>query len=114
MAKFCGNCGKELKEGAYACLNCGKKVVQTSTAVPKDFDKNLIIAIVVGIIGVALIAFFWLFIAVSEELESENFTNYSTRKSCCGKAGGKWLDDRCIEGYWFDDDYYDSCIDNSF
>lgn len=26
MPKFCPNCGKELKEGADICLNCGKAI----------------------------------------------------------------------------------------
>ena len=26
MAKYCTNCGKELKEGADICLNCGKLI----------------------------------------------------------------------------------------
>lgn len=115
MAKFCGNCGKELKEGAYVCLNCGKKVTLTSTSAPKDFDKNLIIAIAVGAIGFVAIIFFWLFVATVDEFEETEYPiNHSTRKSCCLKAGGKWSDNRCTYGYWFDDDYYDDCIENSF
>ncbi len=128
MAKFCSNCGNELKEGAYACLNCGKRVENLKSA-PKDLDKNLVIAIVVGVVGVALIMFFWFFIAIVDELEerqaevivgrykleeSENFVSHSARKSCCLGAGGKWSNDRCVSGYWFDDDYYDSCVENSF
>lgn len=115
MPKFCSNCGKELKEGAYACLNCGKKVSNRSTSAPKDLDKNLVIAVVVGVAGFALIMFFWFFIAIMDEwTEKENPVNHSARKSCCIKADGKWSDDRCISGYWFDDEYYDSCIENSF
>ena len=114
MTKFCSNCGNELKEGAYACLNCGKRVENLKSA-PKDLDKNLVIAIVVGVVGVALIMFFWFFIAIVDELEeSENFVSHSARKSCCLGAGGKWSNDRCVSGYWFDDDYYDSCVEISF
>lgn len=114
MAKFCSNCGKELKEGAAVCLNCGKKVA-TSTTTPKDFDKGLVIAIVVGIVGIALIMLFWFFIVVVGEYEeADHFVSHSAKKSCCMKAGGKWSSDRCVSGYWFDDDYYDSCIENSF
>lgn len=39
MAKFCSNCGKELKEGADICLNCGKIInenVQTKKANTKS------------------------------------------------------------------------------
>ena len=113
MAKFCSNCGKELKEGADVCLNCGKKV-GASTSAPKDFDKRLVIAIVVGIVGIAMIMLFWLFVVVVGEYEEEPFVSHSTKKSCCVKAGGKWSSDRCVSGYWFDDDYYDNCIENSF
>lgn len=115
MAKFCGNCGNELKEGAYACLNCGKRVEHASTSKPKDLDKNLIIAIIVGVVGVTLIVFFWFFVAVVEEFDEANsFENHSSKKSCCISAGGKWSGDTCVYGYWFDDDYYDSCLQNSF
>lgn len=116
MVKFCSNCGKEIKEGADVCLNCGKKVISSSTKnKPKDFDKNLVIAIAVGAVGFVLILFFWIFIAIVDEFdETEYPINQSTRKSCCMKAGGKWDDNRCVYGYWFDDDYYDDCIENSF
>lgn len=29
MAKFCSNCGTELKEGADVCLGCGKAIEKT-------------------------------------------------------------------------------------
>lgn len=28
MAKFCTNCGSEIKPGAKFCVNCGQKVEQ--------------------------------------------------------------------------------------
>lgn len=37
MAKFCTNCGKELKEGAQVCLECGAMVDE---AVAKKATKN--------------------------------------------------------------------------
>ena len=32
MAKFCPNCGTEVKEGADICLNCGKQVSKNAQA----------------------------------------------------------------------------------
>ncbi|MCI9233863.1 MAG: zinc-ribbon domain-containing protein [Bacilli bacterium] len=114
MAKFCRNCGEELKEGAVVCLNCGKKIAETQST-SKDLDKNLVIAIVIGVIGFVLIVFFWFFVALVEEFDdASNVVSHSAKKSCCIKAGGTWANDTCVSGYWFDDDYYDSCIENSF
>jgi len=43
MAKYCSNCGKELPENAYVCLNCGVKVngtnINSNNVVSKE-DKG--------------------------------------------------------------------------
>lgn len=115
MDKFCSNCGKKLKEGADVCLNCGKQVVHHTKNKTKDLDKKFIIAIIVGAIGFVLIIFFWFWIAIFSDLEDGYYTtHHSSRKSCCIKAGGKWSNNKCVYGNWFDDEYYDDCTENSF
>ncbi len=52
MAKFCINCGKELKEGADICLNCGK-IVPTEEE-PKKVNPNAKSKIAAGILGICL------------------------------------------------------------
>ena len=53
MAKYCSNCGKEVKEGADICLNCGKMINgQTRDNVNKD--PNAKSKIVGGILGILL------------------------------------------------------------
>lgn len=60
MAKFCSNCGKELKEGADVCLECGTAINLTnknSTNKNKKIPTWLIVIIVIlgiGVIGVGL------------------------------------------------------------
>ena len=51
MAKFCSNCGAELKEGADVCLKCGK-AVNSSTNV--NTDPNAKSKIVAGLFGIFL------------------------------------------------------------
>ena len=57
MAKFCTNCGNELKEGADICLNCGKIVNEKSEAEktePKATNPNAKSKIAAGILGILL------------------------------------------------------------
>ena len=54
MAKFCANCGAELKEGADVCLKCGK-VVNSSSNVSRDPNAKSKIA--AGLLGIFLGAF---------------------------------------------------------
>lgn len=50
--KYCSNCGKELKEGADICLNCGK-LVNNQQKKNKNIEKGLSIAsLVLGIISI--------------------------------------------------------------
>lgn len=56
--KFCPNCGKELKEGADICLECGKFLTrQPSQIIVKEKTKNTgkgkaITSLVLGIVAV--------------------------------------------------------------
>lgn len=50
MAKYCSNCGKELKEGADVCLHCGA-FVKKETIFSSDAKKSKIIA---GLFGIFL------------------------------------------------------------
>ena len=54
MTKYCTNCGKELKEGADICLNCGKLINhdnETKKQEPLPTAKSKIAA---GILGILL------------------------------------------------------------
>lgn len=61
MNKFCSNCGKELKEGADICLNCGVLINKTNDVLKiKVPGKGTAIAgMVLGIVAVI-----WSFIAL--------------------------------------------------
>ena len=54
MAKFCSNCGTELKDGADVCLKCGKVVKNSSNV---DRDPNAKSKIAAGLLGIFLGAF---------------------------------------------------------
>lgn len=70
MAIYCKQCGKELKEGALFCTDCGTKVISLETKKPQNFapmdrislkqsavhrNRNLLI-IVFSIVGVIVLA----------------------------------------------------------
>ena len=61
MNKFCSNCGKELKEGADICLNCGVLLnkVNTNHKVKVPGRGSAIAGMVLGIVAVV-----WAFIAL--------------------------------------------------
>lgn len=50
MAKFCSNCGAELKEGADVCLKCGRRVVNNNV----NSDPNAKSKIAAGLLGIFL------------------------------------------------------------
>lgn len=52
MAKFCQNCGNEIKDGADICLNCGKSVKKEGSNNPGGKSK-----IAAGLLGIFLGAF---------------------------------------------------------
>ncbi len=54
MAKFCSNCGKELKEGADICLNCGKIINENVQTKKANINPNAKSRIVAGILGIVL------------------------------------------------------------
>ena len=54
MAKFCSNCGKELKEGADICLNCGKIINENVQTKKANTNPNANSRIVAGILGIVL------------------------------------------------------------
>ena len=53
MAKYCSNCGTELKSGADICLKCGK-IVNNNYNSNVDKDPNAKSKIVAGILGILL------------------------------------------------------------
>ena len=54
MAKYCSNCGSELKEGADICLKCGKIINNTNNYQNAYKDPNAKSKIVAGILGILL------------------------------------------------------------
>lgn len=54
MAKYCSNCGSELKEGADICLKCGKIVNEKMNTGNTYKDPNAKSKIVAGILGILL------------------------------------------------------------
>ncbi len=55
MAKYCTNCGKELKEGADICLNCGKIVQEKKEEQPaKPSNPNAKSKVAAGVLGIFL------------------------------------------------------------
>ena len=53
MAKYCSNCGSELKEGADICLKCGKIIIEQKK-VNVINDPNAKSKIAAGILGILL------------------------------------------------------------
>lgn len=53
MAKYCSNCGAELKDGADICLKCGK-IVNVTKATEINKDPNAKSKLVAGILGILL------------------------------------------------------------
>ena len=54
MAKYCSNCGSELKDGADICLKCGKIVNERVNSSNANKDPNAKSKIVAGILGILL------------------------------------------------------------
>jgi len=55
MAKFCTNCGKEVGENAYVCVNCGAKVNGVTN--PANTNPDAKSKLVAGLLGIFLGAF---------------------------------------------------------
>ena len=53
MAKYCSNCGEELKSGADICLKCGK-IINDTRKVEINKDPNAKSKIAAGILGILL------------------------------------------------------------
>ena len=53
MAKYCSNCGNELKEGADICLKCGK-IINSNINNQRITDPNAKSRIAAGILGILL------------------------------------------------------------
>ncbi len=51
MAKFCPNCGNEIKDGADVCLKCGKRVQNEGSSNNNPGGKSKIAA---GLLGIFL------------------------------------------------------------
>ncbi|MBQ8891771.1 MAG: TM2 domain-containing protein [Bacilli bacterium] len=54
MAKYCSNCGSELKENADICLKCGKIINNPSAFQGAPKDPNAKSKVVAGILGILL------------------------------------------------------------
>ncbi len=51
MAKYCSNCGKEIKENQDVCLNCGKSITEYSRTQKDPTAKSKVVA---GLLGIFL------------------------------------------------------------
>lgn len=54
MAKFCANCGAELKEGQEVCLKCGKMLNENKQANNTTNDPNAKSKIAAGLLAIFL------------------------------------------------------------
>ncbi len=55
MAKFCPNCGTEIKEGADICLNCGKMLNENADSPKKgNSNPNAKSKMAAGLLGILL------------------------------------------------------------
>lgn len=54
MAKYCSNCGKELKSDADICLQCGKIINNNTNNQYNNYDPNAKSKVVAGILGILL------------------------------------------------------------
>ena len=54
MAKYCSNCGSELKENADICLKCGKIINNANYSQNMPKDPNAKSKVVAGILGILL------------------------------------------------------------
>lgn len=57
MAKYCSNCGKELKENQDVCLNCGVSVKNNNNYTNNNNNPNGKSKVAAGIMGILLGAF---------------------------------------------------------
>ena len=56
MAKFCENCGKEIKDGAQVCLNCGA-IIEEKAKKKANKNPNAKSKMAAGLLGIFLGAF---------------------------------------------------------
>ena len=88
MAKFCGNCGKEVDPKAVICVSCGSAIKNTSnsstnkTTNSSNNKKGLpwwaILLIVLGGLGLlGVLVFVFLMIGVFSFIESASYDNYN-------------------------------------
>lgn len=75
MAKFCTNCGKELKEEAAFCESCGTKVNGSTNSTnnsgnrPVISKRDIVMAVILSIITCGIYGIYW-FIVMTDESNS--------------------------------------------
>lgn len=91
MAKFCKNCGSELKEGADVCVKCGKVIAEENTQVSTGTNPaqgSSVAALITGIASVVLSWIPWVsFAALGSGIAAIILGAKARKKSPAGKTG---------------------------
>lgn len=99
MAKYCANCGNEIKEGAKFCANCGASIndgVKVSENYPLVIKRDIVTCIIFSILTCGIYGIYW-FITMTndsnslvEEKTASGATAFLYSLITCGIYGIYW------------------------